>query len=187
MGEVGTEDPAARLSFLIWHAQRAVNARLEEVLRPLGLTASQYGSLSNLVHVGELSGADLARAAGLTPQSIAVGLGHLMAKGWIERRPHPVHGRVSLQAITPAGRDVWREADRRVTAIEKEIVRVIPGRQEDWRDGLVAMISALGATPPEAAQALWPSISSPASARSQRRGFTKEPVRESSARPGGSE
>ena len=37
MGEVETEDPSARSSFLIWHAQRAVNARLEEALRPLGL------------------------------------------------------------------------------------------------------------------------------------------------------
>ena len=171
MAEAETEDPAERLSFLIWHAQRAVNARLEEALRPLGLTASQYGSLSNLVHVGELSGADLARAAGLTPQSIAVGLAQLLAKGWIGRRPHPVHGRVSLHAITPEGKKIWREADHRVAAIEQEILRAIPaGRRGDWREELVAVISALGATPPEAAQALWPSISTPPGARSRRRG-----------------
>jgi hypothetical protein len=52
-----------------------------------------------------LSGADLARVAVLTPQTVGVIIGNLERDGAIRKEPHPVHGRDA----DPPGRQIARQ------------------------------------------------------------------------------
>jgi DNA-binding MarR family transcriptional regulator len=46
----------------------------------------------------------------VTPQGIASTVRRLTAAGWVDRRPHPVHGRIVLLALTEIGQRVLHDA-----------------------------------------------------------------------------
>jgi len=69
-----------------------------------------------------LSGADVARVALLTPQTVGVIIGNLERDGAIKKTPHPVHGRVLQWALTPHGSDLLDKCRRRVNAVERRLV-----------------------------------------------------------------
>src|ERR1700731_756553 len=65
----------------------------EQALADLGITPPQFAVLTVLRAYPGLSGADLARVALLTPQTVGVIIGNLERDGAIRKTPHPVHGR----------------------------------------------------------------------------------------------
>ncbi|GAA3706560.1 MarR family winged helix-turn-helix transcriptional regulator [Streptomyces tremellae] len=120
-------DPATSwdgaLTHVLWSAQNAVHRRVQEALEGLGVTATQLGLAVHLDELGPLSAADLSRGFHIAPQSVGTALGHLERLGWAGRRPHPVHGRVVLYALTDTGRagvahgrEAMAEANEAVTA-----------------------------------------------------------------------
>lgn len=78
--------------------------------RPLGTSVAQCSVLFQLDLHGSLSAADLSRLIHVTPQGIASTVRRLADAGWIDRRPHPVHGRIVLLALTDDGQRVLRDA-----------------------------------------------------------------------------
>ncbi len=97
------DDPVDRTGYLLWQAAHLVARRMAGTLEPFGLTPAQFGAL---VHIGRepgVSAAELARRVNLTPQSIQTALRPLLDQRWVERRPHPVHGRVLGNYLTPGG------------------------------------------------------------------------------------
>ena len=89
---------------VLWRAQNAVHRRVQEALDDLGLTATQLGLAVHLDQLGPLSAADLSRGFHIAPQSVGTALNRLEKLEWVQRRTHPVHGRVVLYELTDTGR-----------------------------------------------------------------------------------
>jgi DNA-binding MarR family transcriptional regulator len=97
------------------------------------VTLPQFFVLTMLGAYPGISGADVARLAMLTPQTVSVIMNNLEKMGAIARQPHPVHGRIQTIALTESGRRCWRSAryahrSRQalragLTAEEEQIVR----------------------------------------------------------------
>ncbi|GAB3842586.1 MarR family winged helix-turn-helix transcriptional regulator [Dactylosporangium cerinum] len=105
----------------IRRAEQALMAHHEAVLRGYGLTMTQYTVLLTLSREDGMSGAQLARACGVTQQSMATVLTGLENKGLIGRRPSPVHAKVMIATLTDAGRDVLDRAYREVIVLERAL------------------------------------------------------------------
>ena len=96
----------------IMRAQQILSARVEAVLRPLGLTFPRYEMLMLLVF--SRRGALPLSAAGkrlmVHPTSITNTVDKLERDGFVVRTPHRDDRRVVLAEITPDGRDVAKRA-----------------------------------------------------------------------------
>ncbi|MCM2414296.1 MULTISPECIES: MarR family transcriptional regulator [unclassified Streptomyces] len=117
-------------SHSMWRANNSVHRALNERLRSLDVTMTQLGIMMTLDQYGPLSGADLARGQNITPQSVTTALAHLERIGWIERHPHPVHGRVVLIEPTEAGLRGMAEGRRLVEAVVQRLSEVVGGPEE---------------------------------------------------------
>jgi DNA-binding MarR family transcriptional regulator len=82
------------IGYLLVQAHHAFAGAMEIALRSSGLSRAQFGTLSVVVRQPGLSAADLARAVMVTPQAINLLVTSLERDGFIERRPHPTHGRI---------------------------------------------------------------------------------------------
>ncbi|WP_433730459.1 MarR family winged helix-turn-helix transcriptional regulator [Nocardia sp. CA-129566] len=76
----------------------------EELAGPAGLTAAWWQVLGAVLR-GPLPVAGIARAMGITRQSVQRIADLLVDKGLAEYRPNPAHRRAKLVAVTEAGRD----------------------------------------------------------------------------------
>ncbi|WP_040799243.1 MarR family winged helix-turn-helix transcriptional regulator [Nocardia higoensis] len=74
----------------------------EELARPAGLTAAWWQVLGAIMHE-PLPVAGIARAMGITRQSVQRIADLLVTKGLAEYRPNPTHRRAKLVAITDEG------------------------------------------------------------------------------------
>lgn len=84
--------------------------RLEERLKPLGITAAQLQLLAALTKEPGSSGAHLSRYCEVTPQTTHALLAAVEKRGWVSRTPHPENARVLLAALTPHGERLFRKA-----------------------------------------------------------------------------
>ena len=91
------------LAYLLRQAQAAARLTLERALADLGVTPPQFVVLTMLKAYPGLSGADLARVALLTPQTVGVIIRNLERTGAIRKTPHPVHGRLLRWTLTRRG------------------------------------------------------------------------------------
>jgi len=106
----------------IRRAEQALMAHHEALLRTYGLTMTQYTVLLALSRDDGMSGAQLARACGVTQQSMATVLTGMQAKGLIERQPSPVHAKVMIATLTDAGQGLLDGAYQEVNVLEKAFV-----------------------------------------------------------------
>lgn len=97
-------------------------AHHEAVLRAYGLAMTQYTVLLTLSREEGMSGAQLARACGVTQQSMATVLTGMQAKGLIDRQPSPVHAKVMIATLTDVGQHLLDEAYQEVNVLEKAFV-----------------------------------------------------------------
>jgi len=105
----------------IRRAEQALMAHHEGVLRGYGLTMTQYTVLLTLSRDDGMSGAQLARACGVTQQSMATVLTGMQNKGLIDRQPSPVHAKVLIATLTPGGRDLLDRAYQEVIVLERAL------------------------------------------------------------------
>ena len=90
----------------IMRAQQIVQARVDEVLRPLNLTFSRY-ELLMLLHFSRTGALPVTRASTrlqVHPTSVTNAVDRLEAAGLVRRLPHPTDGRGTLVQITDDGR-----------------------------------------------------------------------------------
>jgi DNA-binding MarR family transcriptional regulator len=69
-----------------------------------------------------MTGAELARAIGVSPQNVTGLVRRLTAKGWIERRTNDRHTHVLELHLTDSGRRNLSVADAEVAALEAQVV-----------------------------------------------------------------
>jgi DNA-binding MarR family transcriptional regulator len=100
----------------------AVRARLEDLFRPLGLTALQYTALTVLERHPDLTSAQLARNSFVTAQSMADMVVALLDRGLIERHRDPADRRRLVIALTGDGKSLLRRNRGKVTALEQEML-----------------------------------------------------------------
>jgi DNA-binding MarR family transcriptional regulator len=110
------------LAYLLRQAQAATRLTLERALADLGVTPPQFAVLAMLKAYPGLSGADLARVALLTPQTVGVIIRNLERDGAIRKRPHPVHGRVLQWTLTRRGGTLLDKCRRHVRALERRLM-----------------------------------------------------------------
>src|SRR3954465_291932 len=77
------------LLYLMKQLELAVRSRLDDLFRPIGLTALQYTALTVLERRPDLSSAELARNSFVTTQTMADMVTSLQARGLIERHRDP--------------------------------------------------------------------------------------------------
>lgn len=112
-----TPPPSERLGIVLADAYAALIDAKTAALAPHHLTVARYAILGTLYTADGSSGAALARACGVTPQTISELLASLEAEGLIERRA-PTTGRAITTHLTQLGRSRVLTADRDAGAIE---------------------------------------------------------------------
>jgi len=109
------------LAYLLRQAQAATRLSMERTLASLGVTPPQFVVLTMLRAYPGLSGADLARVALQTPQTVGVIIRNLERDGAIAKTPHPVHGRALQWTLTPRGRRLLENCRRHALALERRL------------------------------------------------------------------
>ncbi|WP_455361533.1 MarR family winged helix-turn-helix transcriptional regulator [Streptomyces sp. SYSU K21746] len=107
------------LLYLIKRTELAVRARLEELLKPAGITALQYTALTVLERHDGISAAQLARDSFVTAQSMADMVRALESRGLIRREPNPANRRERLILLTETGRRLLAEYAEPARALEE--------------------------------------------------------------------
>jgi DNA-binding MarR family transcriptional regulator len=117
----GKRGEHGHLAYLLRQAQAATRLTLERALADLGVTPPQFAVLTMLRAYPGLSGADLARVALLTPQTVGVIIRNLERSHAIRKTPHPVHGRVLQWTLTRRGGILLKKCRRHVDAVERRL------------------------------------------------------------------
>src|SRR4051795_6663919 len=110
----GAGQRGQRLTYLVKRLEMAERARIEEVLRPLGVTLHQYTALSLLERREGLSSAQLARRHYVTPQAMHQLVASMERDGLIKRRGDEANRRILRAWLTEHGADVLRSCHEAV-------------------------------------------------------------------------
>ena len=96
----------------VMRAEQIFLGRVDEVLRPLGLTFARYEVLMLLAfsRQGSLPLGKVGARLQVHPASVTNAIDRLEADGLVRRRPHPTDGRGTLAEITQAGRALAERA-----------------------------------------------------------------------------
>src|SRR6266702_2932254 len=118
------------LAYLLRQAQAASRLTLERALAELGVTPPQFVVLTMLKAYPGLSGADLARVALLTPQTVGVIIRNLERDGAIRKTPHPVYGRVLQWQLTGHGATLLGQCRRHATLLERRLAAGLTAKEQ---------------------------------------------------------
>lgn len=111
----------ARTGTHLKRAEQALMAAKARVLRPFGLTVSQYAALMTLYCVPDQSAAQMARAASVTPQTMSQTLISLETRGLVTRSTSPLHRSAKVVALTDAGEALALQADKAAREVEERL------------------------------------------------------------------
>lgn len=109
------------LGYLLRQASATTRLSLGRALADLDVTPPQFSALLMIGAYQPLSGADLARLAFLTPQTVNMIVRNLEARGAITRTPHEVHGRVLNMELTDGGRLLLAKCKKRADRINASL------------------------------------------------------------------
>ena len=133
-----------QVGYLLKQAQALLRLRMEDALKPLDLTVSQYSCMHSLRREPGISAAALARSVFMTRQSMSAMLQQLIDRGLVTRPQQPTSGRALPTALTPTGDDALDAAQQLVTEVEQ---RMLGSLSTDDRAalavGLAACVEAL--------------------------------------------
>lgn len=117
------------LLYMIKQVELAVRSHLEELLKPAGITALQYTSLTVLERHDGRSAAQLARDSFVTAQSMADLVRSLENRGLVRRERNPHNRRELLILLTDSGRDLLERHTEPVRELEERMVRELTAHQ----------------------------------------------------------
>tara|TARA_R100000935_G_C2826621_1_gene162662 strand:- start:160 stop:588 length:429 start_codon:yes stop_codon:yes gene_type:complete len=114
-----------KLGYLLKTAQHALRREMDDALRPLGLSVSQYAVMADIERTPGLANADLARRAFITPQSMQGILSNLEKAGLIQRGSDANHGRRQPSELTDKGRVMLKGAETVAHEMEQKMAKAI--------------------------------------------------------------
>ncbi|MBV8513134.1 MAG: MarR family transcriptional regulator [Xanthobacteraceae bacterium] len=136
----GKRGEAGHLAYLLRQAAGAVRLRFERSLADLGVTPPQFLVLTMLDSYPGASGADVARLALLTPQTVHGIITNLERDGLVTRSAHPVHGRVRVITLTKMGRALLSRCKQRAAKTDVELkIGISPTEEAVIRRWLVGL------------------------------------------------
>jgi MarR family transcriptional regulator, organic hydroperoxide resistance regulator len=100
--------------------------QLDDLLRPEGVTTAQLVVLKAVQDGPGASGAQLARACHVTPQSAQALLKSLEDGGWVLRTKDKVNDRILIAQLTPSGVKLLETGEKLARVIEKKLWDGIP-------------------------------------------------------------
>jgi DNA-binding MarR family transcriptional regulator len=100
--------------------------QMDDLLRPEGVTTAQLVVLKAIQDEPGASGAQLARACHVTPQSAQALLKSVEDGGWIVRTKDSVNDRILIARLTPSGEKLLDTGERLARVIEKRLWAGIP-------------------------------------------------------------
>jgi DNA-binding MarR family transcriptional regulator len=130
---VGTQVTKAppSLLYMVKQVELVVRSHLDELVKPAGITALQYTSLTVLERHDGLSAAQLARDSFVTAQSMADLVRSLENHGLIRRERNPHNRRELLILLTDEGRELLARYTDAVRELEERMVRELSAHQTD--------------------------------------------------------
>jgi DNA-binding MarR family transcriptional regulator len=141
-----------RIAYLIKRVERALRLRMDEALKPHGMTTPEYTALSVLRGRDGLSSAQLARRTLVTAQAMNLVVIQLERRGFISRRVDPARARVQRISLTREGTHKLDACDQATLAIEEQLLaRLTRGEVYEFRSCLDRCIEALDASRPTVA------------------------------------
>src|SRR6202012_3569015 len=115
-------DSAPLTLYLLKRVELAVRARIDEIVRPAGLTTNQYTALTVLERHDDMSSAQLARQSFVTAQSMADLITTLQGRGLIERHRDRADRRRLVVSLTVKGRLLLDRHRDEVAALEGDMI-----------------------------------------------------------------
>jgi DNA-binding MarR family transcriptional regulator len=144
---IGEQRPRPTLLYLVKQVQTAVRSELDDLTRPVGLTALQYTALTVLEQHPDLTAARLARHSFVRAQSAADMVGALLERGLIERHRDPADRRRLVMALTPEGQRLLDRLRPQVAEIEERMLAPLSsGEAHALRSSLELCREALAGT-----------------------------------------
>ena len=110
------------LLYLVKQVELAARARLDDIVRPAGLTALQYTALTVLERNDDMTSAKLARNSFVTAQSMADMIAILESRALIERRRDRSDRRRLLVGLTSEGRALLNRYRDAVAELESSMI-----------------------------------------------------------------
>lgn len=126
----GKRGPEGHIAYLLRQAQFAVRQAHEAAFEDLGVTAAQFLLLNLLDAYPGASGAELARIAQLTPQTINLIVRKLESDGLLDRQEHETHGRVLRTRLSTRGLAALRRCKARSKLIEQKMLQLLDAKSE---------------------------------------------------------
>ncbi|MEV4572490.1 MarR family transcriptional regulator [Nonomuraea jabiensis] len=117
------------LLYMVKQVELVVRARLDELVRPAGITVTQYTALTVLERHDGLSAAQLARDSFVTAQSVADLVRALEERGLIRRERNPANRRELHILLTDAGRELLARLAEPVRELEELMIADLSTRQ----------------------------------------------------------
>jgi DNA-binding MarR family transcriptional regulator len=107
------------LGYLLKHAYLALEQRKDAALADLGLTSHDLGALRVIASGQARSQQEVAAVLGVDRTSMVALLDALESKGIVARRPAEGDRRRNVVELTPDGRSLFQQAERRSTKVEQ--------------------------------------------------------------------
>ncbi|HWU45426.1 MAG TPA: MarR family transcriptional regulator [Humibacter sp.] len=133
-------DLETSLGYLLKEASSTLRSAMEAVLRPLGMTVTQYSCLELLAQRPGLSNSELARGAFVTRQSMNVLLQALERDGYVIRPAEGRVGKVLPTQLTARGR---RSLEKATVAVRSVEVRMTAGMTQEERSGAFLILQSM--------------------------------------------
>lgn len=144
MSQEGGVDLQTSLGYLLKEASSALRTAMEEMLRPLGMTVTQYSCLELLAQRPGLSNSELARGAFVTRQSMNVLLQALERDGYVTRPAAAPVGKALPARLTARGRRSLEKASKAVRSVELRMLGgMTEAEQSEAFRSLTSMIRSL--------------------------------------------
>ena len=140
----GSTSGHSLLIYMVKQVELAVRSQIDEIVRPVGLTATQYTALSVLERHDNMSSAQLARYSFVTSQSMADLITALEERGLIERQRDNTDRRRLVVSLSHQGRAMLDLCRNEIAALEAAMLRGLsPARRETFRHTLATCYSNL--------------------------------------------
>jgi DNA-binding MarR family transcriptional regulator len=143
----GKRGKDGHIAYLLRQAQGSVRHALDQSLADLDITSPQFVVLTLVNAYPSATGAELARIAQLTPQTINLIVRTLERDQLIKRSEPGAHGRMLKLELTAAGKTKLRQSRSRADEIEAKILTdVNPNEETIIRSWLTQVAITLGRT-----------------------------------------
>ena len=140
--------PSPSLLYAVKQVELVARARLDELLRPSGVTTLQYTAMTVLARRDGLTAAELARNSFVTAQTMMDLVAGLERRGLISRTRDPAHRRRLRISLTEKGRGFLAEYDAPVRRLEEQMLAgLTPDERSTLRDMLNRCRAGLASRP----------------------------------------